>query len=74
MVDAFVKVPDLYSLAALQYLERSMGRKVGGSTGTNFCAVLSLALEMRRCGQGGSIVSILCDNGERCVAIDEAEL
>lgn len=58
-------MPDECSLAALHYLESSLGRRCGGSTGTNFCAVLSLALEMRRNGQAGSIVSILCDTGER---------
>ena len=42
-----------------------MGRKCGGSTGTIFCASLSLAAEMRSRGEAGSIVAILCDGGER---------
>lgn len=65
VIDAMVKVPDAYSLAALKYLEGVLGRKCGGSTGTIFCAVLSLAAEMRRHNEAGSIVAILCDGGER---------
>ncbi len=65
VIDAMVKVPDNYSLAALHYLEKALGRKCGGSTGTIFCAVLSLADEMRRNQEAGSIVAILCDGGER---------
>ncbi len=65
VIDAMVKVPDAHSLAALRYLERVLGRKCGGSTGTIFCATLSLAAEMRANGEAGSIVAILCDGGER---------
>lgn len=65
VIDAMVKVPDTYSLAALRYLEEAMGRKCGGSTGTIFCATLSLAAQMRSKREQGSIVAILCDGGER---------
>jgi len=65
VIDAMVKVPDGYSLAALRHLEQMTGRKCGGSTGTIFCATLSLAAEMREKGKRGSIVAILCDGGER---------
>ena len=65
VIDAMVKVPDGYSLAALRHLEQMTGRKCGGSTGTIFCATLSLAAEMRAKGESGSIVAILCDGGER---------
>jgi cysteine synthase A len=65
VIDAMVKVPDGYSLAALRYLEQALGRKCGGSTGTIFCATLSLAAEMRANGEAGAIVAILCDGGER---------
>lgn len=64
VIDAMVKVPDGYSLAALGYLHRALGRKCGGSTGSIFCAVLSLADAMRQHGEAGSIVAILCDGGE----------
>ena len=65
VIDAMVKVPDRYSLAALHYLAKVLGRKCGGSTGTIFCAVLSCAAQMRAQGETGSIVAILCDGGER---------
>jgi len=64
-VDAMVKVPDALSLAAMRQVNRQLGRQVGGSTGTNFVGVLHAAQEMRARGQSGSIVTILCDHGER---------
>jgi cysteine synthase A len=64
-VDAMVKVPDALSLAAMRYVSSRLGRRVGGSTGTNFIGVLDIALRMRQAGEHGSIVTILCDSGER---------
>jgi len=64
-VDAMVKVPDGLSLAAMRQVSRQLGRQVGGSTGTNFIGVLHAAHAMRARGQIGSIVTILCDHGER---------
>ncbi|MGY1521607.1 PLP-dependent cysteine synthase family protein [Luteimonas sp. A482] len=64
-VDAMVKVPDGLSLAAMRYVNRRLGRRVGGSTGTNFVGVLRVAQALRARGETGSIVTILCDGGER---------
>lgn len=64
-VDAMVKVPDALSLAAMRHVSETLGRRVGGSTGTNFVGVLAVAERMRREGRSGSIVTILCDGGER---------
>jgi cysteine synthase A len=64
-VDAMVKVPDALSLAAMRHVSRQLGRRVGGSTGTNFIGVLQAAQLMRDAGRSGSIVTILCDSGER---------
>ena len=64
-IDAMIRVPDAYSVGAMLYLERVLGRRVGGSTGTIFCATLTLAEHMRATGVRGSIVGILCDGGER---------
>ncbi|WP_374354823.1 PLP-dependent cysteine synthase family protein [Chitinimonas sp.] len=64
-VDTMLKVPDGLSLAAMRYVSKRLGRRVGGSTGTNFIGVLWLAQHMQAAGQGGSIVTILCDAGER---------
>lgn len=64
-VDAMLKVPDALSLAGMRLVSRRIGKRVGGSTGTNFIGVLEVAQRMREQGTTGSIVSILCDSGER---------
>lgn len=64
-IDAMLKVPDDLALAGMRHVNRVLGRRVGGSTGTNFVGVLAAATAMREQGCCGSIVSILCDAGER---------
>ena len=64
-VDAMTQVPDALSLAAMRHVSAVLGRRVGGSTGTNFVAVLALAQRMVASCQRGAIVTILCDSGER---------
>lgn len=64
-VDAMLKVPDALSLAAMRWTNTRLGRRVGGSTGTNIIGVLHAAHAMREARIAGSIVSILCDGGER---------
>ncbi len=64
-IDAMVKTPDALSFAAMRYLAARLGRRVGGSTGTNFVGVLYLAQTMQAAGETGAIVSLLCDSGER---------
>lgn len=65
LVDRMIEVPDVASVAAMYTLSSLLGRKVGPSTGTNFVGMLALAHEMRERGQQGSILSLLCDAGER---------
>ena len=65
VIDHMMRVPDAASLAAMRVLSRLLGRKVGGSTGTNFVALCLLASRMRSEGTGGSLVSLICDGGER---------
>ena len=65
VVDRVVEVPDDASIAAAWLLEELLGRRYGGSSGTNFVACLQLAASMRARGERGSIVSLLCDRGER---------
>mgnify|MGYP003586277820 FL=1 len=65
LVDRMLEVPNLDSVAAMHALSALLGRKVGPSTGTNFVGMLALAGEMRASGQQGSILSLLCDAGER---------
>ncbi len=65
VVDHMEVVEDRASIAAARVLSRHLGRAVGGSTGTNLVACARLATRMAQAGQDGSIVSILCDSGER---------
>ncbi|MCA0176982.1 MAG: PLP-dependent cysteine synthase family protein [Proteobacteria bacterium] len=65
VIDAMVKLPDLWSVAAMRALSDHLGRPVGASTGTNLLAALACAEQMRVQGQVGSIVTLLCDGGER---------
>ncbi len=65
LVDHMQVVSDVESVSAMRLLSGLLGRKVGPSTGTNFVAMLTLAAEMRSRGEQGSIVSLLCDVGER---------
>ena len=64
-VDAMVHVPDSFSIGAVLFLEDFLGRRVGASTGTIFCAALTMALHMVAEGIEGSLVAILCDSGDR---------
>jgi len=65
VVDRMIAVPDAASIAAARALYPILGRRVGASTGTNLWGVLHLAREMRERGERGSIVTLLCDGGER---------
>ena len=65
VLDAMVKVPDVWSLAAMHSLSVRLGRRVGGSTGTNLVGALACARGMNARGEQGSIVTLLCDGGER---------
>jgi hypothetical protein len=42
-----------------------LGRRRGGSTGTNLWAAFAILQEMAAAGEKGSLVTILCDSGDR---------
>jgi len=65
VVDRMIKVPDAASFAAIRFLEEVIGRRFGGSTGTGLWGAFSLLAEMRSQGEGGSVVSLACDSGDR---------
>ncbi|MET8573462.1 PLP-dependent cysteine synthase family protein [Streptomyces sp. NPDC005012] len=64
-VDRMMKVPDAASVAAVRALERVIGRKAGGSTGTGLWSALKIVAEMVAAGRSGSVVTLLCDPGDR---------
>lgn len=65
VIDHMIQVPDAASIATIRLLEGWLDRRCGASTGTNLWAVIQLAQEMKAAGQTGSIVTLICDGGER---------
>jgi len=65
VVDAVLEVDDADSVGAAWLLEDLLGRRYGGSSGTNFVACLRLAAAMQARGERGSVVTLLCDRGDR---------
>ncbi|MFD4985112.1 PLP-dependent cysteine synthase family protein [Streptomyces sp. NPDC058374] len=64
-IDRMMKVPDAASVATVRMLERAIGRRAGGSTGTGLWSALRIVAEMRAEGRTGSVVTLLCDPGDR---------
>ncbi|WP_110207871.1 PLP-dependent cysteine synthase family protein [Nocardioides daejeonensis] len=65
VVDQMLQVPDAASVAAAHWCSRLTGRSVGGSTGTALWGALHQIAEMRGRGETGSVVTLICDGGER---------
>jgi cysteine synthase len=65
VVDRMCRVPDAASLAAMRAASAVLGRRVGGSTGTNLWGAFAIIAEMRQARETGSVVTLLCDGGER---------
>ncbi|MFD4831387.1 PLP-dependent cysteine synthase family protein [Streptomyces uncialis] len=64
-VDRMMKVPDAASVATVRALEDAIGRRAGGSTGTGLWSALKIVSEMVAAGRTGSVVTLLCDPGDR---------
>ncbi len=65
VIDDMLQVPDAASIATIHWLEKLIGRKAGASTGTNLWGALQVAKQMMANNENGSIVTLLCDSGER---------
>jgi cysteine synthase A len=65
VVDCMISVPDAASIAAARWCTALTGRAVGGSTGTALWGALHQVAAMRAAGERGSVVTLLCDGGER---------
>lgn len=65
VIDRMLQVPDAASITSIYWLEQLIGRRAGPSTGTNLWGALQVAREMVGRGETGSIVTLLCDSGER---------
>ncbi|WP_114559632.1 PLP-dependent cysteine synthase family protein [Desertihabitans aurantiacus] len=65
VVDEVRTVADADSVAGMHLVHEVLGVAPGPSTGTNLVVALDLAERMRDAGQHGSIVTLLCDRGDR---------
>ncbi len=65
VIDRMTRVPDALSIAAMHWVREVTRRDVGGSTGTNIAAAVQIIKEMREKGEHGSVVTLICDGGER---------
>lgn len=65
VIDDVVRVPDTVSLAAMDLLVDRTGLSAGASSGTNLAGALDRVARMRREGETGSIVTLLCDSADR---------
>ena len=65
VIDRMMKVPDAASIAAIHELEARTGRRAGGSTGTGLWAALRIVAQLREEGRPGSVLTMLCDSGDR---------
>lgn len=65
IIDEMIKVPDAAALATIHFLRGILNIRAGASTGTNVYAALQLIANMHQRGQQGSVVTMLCDRGER---------
>ncbi|GAC67978.1 putative lyase [Gordonia soli NBRC 108243] len=65
VIDRMIGVPDEASIATTRVVSEHLGRRVGGSTGTNMWGALRIVAEMVADGRAGSVVTLLCDSGDR---------
>ncbi|NYI69824.1 cysteine synthase A [Naumannella cuiyingiana] len=65
VIDQMIRVPDAASVAATRWISERLGRRVGGSTGTNIVGVAMIMAQLRAAGSTGSVVSLICDPGDR---------
>ncbi|WP_234974183.1 L-cysteine desulfhydrase Cds1 [Williamsia sterculiae] len=65
VIDAMIEVPDAASIATARRVSDVLDRRVGGSTGTNLWGAFALIAEMIADRRAGSVVTLLCDSGDR---------
>ncbi|PRY02339.1 cysteine synthase A [Allonocardiopsis opalescens] len=65
VIDRMISVPDAASIAAMRVLLDALRHRAGPSTGTNLWGALRIIAEMLADGEQGSVVMLMCDQGER---------
>lgn len=64
-IDRMMLVPDAAAMASIRLLSELLGRRAGASTGTGLWSAFRIISEMVSAGKQGSVVSLICDPGER---------
>jgi cysteine synthase A len=64
VIDEMIRIPDSASIASMLFLEKTLGRRCGGSSGTNFYGTCQVIARMKQVNQSGSIVTLICDSGD----------
>ena len=65
VIDKMIKIPNVASYATIHFLEKLLNRRCGGSTGTNLYAAFQLISQLYNQSQEISMVSMICDAGDR---------
>ncbi len=65
VIDDAIRISDAASLATMRFAEKILNKKCGGSTGTNLYAAFNKISAMQAAGEKGSVVTLICDAGER---------
>lgn len=65
VIDRMLRVPDAASVAGMRRLRDVTGIAAGPSTGTNLWGAIQVVAEMVRSGERGSVVTLVCDRGDR---------
>ncbi|QDT59110.1 putative siderophore biosynthesis protein SbnA [Stieleria bergensis] len=65
IVDRMIQVPDEATFGTLRFLTKLLNRRCGGSTGTNLYAAFQIIAELAKREEPATVVSMICDGGER---------
>lgn len=65
LIDKVCPVSDAFSIAAARLVSEVFGKSVGGSTGTNAALSFQIVAQMLDESSRGSIVTLICDSGDR---------
>ncbi|OON83023.1 hypothetical protein B1H18_01405 [Streptomyces tsukubensis] len=65
LVNRMIRVPDPVSIATMRVAKERLGVAPGGSTGTGLYGALKILRELHRRHETGTVVTVLCDSGER---------
>ncbi|RYJ24543.1 cysteine synthase B [Streptomyces sp. L-9-10] len=65
LVNRMIRVPDAVSIATMRVAEERLGIAPGGSTGTGLYGALKVLRGLHRRRERGTVVTVLCDSGER---------